>query len=393
MAFTCLDLSVVSLIVAAVVAGVAAADWGAAFLELRSVFLLPALYYALLRLARLGQGARWRIVAGWALGGVGVALVGLVQYALGRNVVVAEGGLPRLQSVYFSPNNVGLYLGRIWPLLVAVALWGRRKSRRALYALALAPVTLALVLSFSRGALLLGLPAALLVMGWRAGGRVRWAAVALVVIGALLLIPFLRLPRFAAMFDVEQGSTFFRLELWRSSLTMIREHPWLGVGPGNFLAAYRTRYILPGAWQEPELEHPHNVYLDHWTRLGVLGLLAGVAVEVMFWRALWRALSQCSQFALPRLSRAQSPRQRRAIASRCAWAPGVSVLPLGLAGSMAVLLAHGLVDNTMFFPDLALVYFLTLALVQRSASSDGVLASSTLTSRQAAGRPGGRMST
>jgi len=360
---TALDLSVVLLILAAVVAGVMAADWRAALLELRSVFLLPALYYALLRLVHLDEGAMWRVVDGWALGGLGVALVGLVQYALGRNVVVAEGGLPRLQSVYFSPNNVGLYLGRIWPLLVAVALCRLPEPRRALYALALVPVTLALVLSFSRGALLLGLPAALLVMGWRAGGRVRWAAVALVVIGALALIPLLRLPRFAAMFDLEQGSTFFRLELWRSSLTMIRQHPWFGVGPGNFPAAYRTRYILPGAWQEPNLEHPHNVYLDHWTRLGVLGLLAGVALQVTFWRAYAGAPSHSSRLASPSLARAGPTPRRRSIARWCAWVPRGSVLPLGLAGSVAALLVHGLVDNTIFFPDLALAYFLTLALI------------------------------
>jgi len=36
---------------------------------------------------------------------------------------------------------------------------------------------------------------------------------------------------------------------------------------------------------------------------------------------------------------------------------------------MASLLAHGLVDNTLFFPDLALVFCLTLALVQRARSS------------------------
>jgi hypothetical protein len=42
---------------------------------------------------------------------------------------------------------------------------------------------------------------------------------------------------------------------------------------------------------------------------------------------------------------------------------------------MAAMLAHGLVDNTLFFPDLALVFFLTLALAQRAhavSSSDAV---------------------
>nr|HID12866.1 O-antigen ligase domain-containing protein [Anaerolineae bacterium] len=364
---TLLDRAVVLLVVAAAVAGLAAADRGAALFELRAVFLLPALYYALLRLARLDSQARWRIVDGWVLGAAAVALIGLVQYALGRNVVVAEGGLLRLQSVYYSPNNVGLYLGRVWPLLVAVVLsprrlgtavnrrcWvvslpstgssGRCGRRQALYALALVPVTLALLLSFSRGALLLGLPVAVLVMGWRAGGRYRWVALALVVAGALALVPLLRVPRFASMLDLQQGSTFFRLELWRSSLALVREHPWFGVGPGNFQAAYRTRYILPSAWQEFNLEHPHNVYLDHWTRLGLLGVLAGLAVQVAFFKA-----------------QSPKPKSQR---SR----PEASSISLGLAGSMAALLAHGLVDNTLFFPDLALVFFLTLALAGGAGS-------------------------
>ena len=338
-----IDCSVLLLTLAAVVAGLVAANRRAALFELRTVFLIPALYYALLRLVRLDDRSRWRIVDGWVLGAVGVAVVGLVQYALGQNVVVAEGGLPRLQSVYHSPNNVGLYLGRVWPLLVAVALYlspgpsparGGETRRRVLYGLALVVVSLALVLSFSRGALLLGLPAALLMMGWRAGGRYRWAALALVVVSALMLIPLLRVPRFASLLDLQTGSTFFRLELWRSSLTLIREHPLFGVGPGNFQTAYRTRYVLPSAWEEFNLAHPHNIYLDHWTRLGILGVLAGIAVQIAFLK--------------PQISNLQPP------------------ILIGLAGSMAALLAHGLVDNTLFFPDLALVFFLTLGLIQCS---------------------------
>jgi O-antigen ligase len=348
---THLDFSVLLLLLAAVAASLAADDRWAALFELRAVFLLPALYYTLLRLARLDDQSRWRLADGLVLGGIGMALVGLVQYALGYNLVVAEGGLPRLQSVYFSPNNVGLYLGRVWPLLVAVALWGRRGRRRTFYVLALLPVALALALSFSRGALLLGIPAALLVMGWRAGGRWRWAAVALVVIGALALIPLLRMPRFASLLDLQQGSAFFRLEVWRSSLALLREHPWFGVGPGNFQAAYRTRYILPRAWSEPNLEHPHNVYLDHWTRLGLLGLLAGVAVQVAYWRAT------------------KPPSTPAALRQAQGSGESEGAFLLGLAGSMAALLAHGLVDNTLFFPDLALAFFLMLALVQWSKES------------------------
>ena len=346
---TLLDGGVGLLVLAAVCAGLFAADWGAALFELRTVFLFPVLTYGLLRLARVDEEARWRIVAGWVLGSVALALVGLVQYPLGTHVSLAEGGLPRMQSVYSSPNRVGLYLGRVWPILAAVAVWGVGRRRRVLYGLALVPVMLALLLSFSRGALLLGLPVALLVMGWRAGGRWRWVVLAVVVIGVLAFVPLLRVPRFASMLDLEQGSSFFRLALWRSSLALIREHPWFGVGPGQFQAAYRTRYILPGAWSEPDLGHPHNIYLDHWTRLGLLGLLAGLAVQVAFWRGV-RPLSS------------PNGSKRERVPPGAAGRP--AGLLIGLAGSMAALLAHGLVDNTLFYPDVALVFFLTLALVK-----------------------------
>jgi O-antigen ligase len=327
-----MDCAVAVLMVAAVVTGAVADDRLAALFEFRTVFLFPVLTYALLRLSRPDELAKQRILDGLVLGGLGVALVGLAQFALGRDLVVAEGGLLRVRSVYHSPNNVGLYLGRVWPLLTAVALWGRPQRRRV-YALALIPVTLALVLSFSRGALLVALPAAILVMGWKAGGRFRWAALALLLMGALAMVPLLRVPRFAALLDLGRGTTFFRLQLWRSSLRMIKEHPLFGVGPGNFLEAYRTRYVLPAAWEEFNLEHAHNILLDHWTRLGLLGVVAGVAVQVAFWRALGRG-------------------SRR------------DPIALGLAGSMAALLGHGLVDNTIFFPDLALMFFLVLSLAQ-----------------------------
>jgi len=335
-ALSALDKSVGLLLLAAVVSGVAAANRLAALFELRAVFLLPALYYILLRAAGLSGAQKWRVVDAFVMGGCAVALVGLVQYALGKNLALAEGGWPRLQSVYHSPNNAGLYLGRVWPFLVAVPLWSTTtRARRVTYGLLLLPVTLAVALSFSRGALLLGLPMALLAMGWQAGGRYRWLTVIFTLICLLTLLPLLRFPRFASLLEPDQGSTFFRLGVWRSSLSLIREHLWTGIGPGNFLEAYRTRYVLPSAWEEFNLEHPHNLYLDHWTRLGILGILAGVAVQVAFFRQQLRRSGDTDR--------------------------GLSI---ALTGSMVALLAHGLVDNSLFFPDLAMTFFLILALCQ-----------------------------
>jgi O-antigen ligase len=123
---------------------------------------------------------------------------------------------------------------------------------------------------------------------------------------------------------------------------MIRDHPLLGVGLDNFLYAYRGRYILPTAWQEPDLSHPHNFLLDHMARLGVLGAVAGIWIQAAFWR-----------MTLP-LRKLRDPDGR--------------ALALGLMGSVADMLAHGLVDHSFFLIDLAFAFFLILALAQALSS-------------------------
>jgi O-antigen ligase len=271
------------------------------------------------------------------LAGFVVAVVGLIQYTFNINIITAEEGQHRLRSVYGSPNNVGLFLGRVLPVMVAVALLGRGK-RRWLYGLGIAPVASAILLSFSKGALILGVPVALLVIGVLAGGRWLWAAIAAVGAAALAALPILRTPRFQSLLDLSGGTSFFRVNVWKSAVLMIQGHPILGVGLDNFLYQYRGRYMFPAAWAEPNLSHPHNVVLDYAARLGLLGLAAGIWLQVAFWRA-----------ALP-LRKLGDPLNR--------------ALAIGLMASMADFLAHGLVDASYFVVDLAYVFFITLAVVQ-----------------------------
>ncbi|MDW7991783.1 MAG: O-antigen ligase family protein [Anaerolineae bacterium] len=310
-----------------------------AWRELRTTILEPVLFYLMLRTLPMGRREIWRVADFFVLGGVAVALIGLVQYALGVNLITAEGGLPRLRSIYGSPNNVGLYLGRVLPILVAVALLARDRGRRLAYGLAALPVAAALLLSFSKGALLLGIPAALVAVGLLAGGRWRWATLALLLVLALAILPLMSLPRFASLFSTQEGTTFFRLKLWQGTVAMIRDHFWLGVGPDNFLYHYRSRYILPSAWQEPDLSHPHNFLLDFWARLGIFGAVAGIWLLVAFWRA-----------ALPLRHHPD---------------PDARALAIGLIGGAADMLAHGLVDHSFFLIDLAFAFLMALALVER----------------------------
>lgn len=319
--------------------------------EWRVVIVEPALFYLLLRRLRLREGEVWTVIDAFVLGGTAIALYGLILYAgcqlgaigseLCQKVITTAGGVGRLRAVYGSANNLGLYLGRVLPFLVAMSLLGRETPRRRLvYALAAVPVGLALLLTFSKGALFLGFPLALLLILWqwqRATERALWPWLAgLLLVGAGALLIALNVPALASRLDLRGATSVFRLQLWQASVNMIADHPLLGVGLDNFLYAYRGHYIFEGAWQEPNLSHPHNLVLDFGTRLGLLGFLAGAWLLGSLAHQLWR---------LPRRVPAR-------------WLP----IAGGAAAAFVDMLAHGLVDHSFFLVDLAFAFYLFLGL-------------------------------
>lgn len=309
--------------------------------EWRLVILEPVLFYLVLRGLRPSAHEMWVILDAFVLSGLVVALVGLYQYGFARDqLITAEGGLLRLKAFYGSPNNVGLYLGRVLSLLAAMALLGTAENgrRRWVYTAVLIPVGLATLLTFSKGAIFLGLPAAFLFIFWqwqRLNGRKTWPWLLLFgAIGAAALILIQQIPALAGRLGLFGETGVFRLNLWRASLNMIADHPILGVGLDNFLYAYRGRYIFDAAWRDPNLNHPHNLFLDFGTRLGLLGLTAGLAMLSMVPYALW-----CSRHTISRL-----------------WLP----VWVGLGAMLVDMVVHGLVDHTFFLVDLAFVFFLLL---------------------------------
>ena len=322
-----------------------AAEYSAeALREWRTVFLASTLFAGALWLTLVTTQNRdadlWLLLIGWLTGALLFAVLSLALYRTDLVAFEAEG-VRRLRGFYGSPNNLALYLDRVLPVTLALALFSARRSIRLILALITAPLLVAFLLTFSKGGLLIALPVMLATL-WLGGlwllHRQRrstrvlwWLAVAAVVVG-LLLAPVIGTQRFQRLFDFSQGTSFLRVNLWRSSLQMAFDHSVLGVGPDNFLYTYRSEYILPEAWQEPNLNHPHNWVLDWWTRLGLIGLVLGLT-----W---WGWLIVCST---------------RCIASDT---EDHSVLRLGLLAAVAAALAHGLIDASYALPDLMVLWAL-----------------------------------
>ena len=305
------------LVSVALVATFAAEQRGVALREWRTVFLSAALFALLLhetlRSATDHKAARTVLALAWLAGGAFVACTGLWQYVTEQNIIQAEG-VNRVRAFFGSPNNLGLYLERTarrWALrwqysaggrmggrvavepgrgrrgFLFVASWQRAPLAARCALLLTIPQLIALLLTFSKGALFLGLPAMLLALavaarrllaapGSRLPARWGWWLAAVAAAMVLGLTPFLGTERFRSLLDLRpEGTAGIRLSLWRSSVQMALDHLWLGVGPDNFLYSYRSGYILPAAWRDPSLNHPHNFALDWWTRLGLPGTCVG----------------------------------------------------------------------------------------------------------------------
>jgi O-antigen ligase len=351
--FSSLDWAVAAYLLVATLSLFGAELKAVALREYRLVMIEPALFYLLLRATPLDRRALWRIVDFFIIGAVFVALVGLYQYVTGTNLITAEEGVARIRSVYGSPNNLALYLGRALPITLAAVVIGGDRRRRLAYALSGAIIGLTIVLTFSKGAWLLGVPAALAVVLVVWLGRRGWWIVGGGLAALITALPLAaRVPRFASLLDFTSGTSFFRVQVWISAWRMFLDHPWLGVGPDNFLQFYRSRYILPDAWQDPNLSHPHNIVLDFLSRIGLFGALAGAWMIGGFWLTAVRVTRQ--------LTARVNPGDPQAMADRRA----LLALTAGLMGLVADMLAHGLVDNAFFLVDLSFVFFLALAAIQ-----------------------------
>lgn len=348
--FKSLDWAVVALFLLGLASTWWAGNFGVASREFRIAILDPILLYALIRLGGFsGDRLRWFVNALLVSGGA-VCMIGFYQYATGDVILV--DGIARLTSVWGSPNNVGLYLGRLLPIALAFVFLLIARYTRAVCAALVAMFAVTILLTYSRGALFLGVPASVLFVmvvlftQSHPFSRRAWLGIgATVVVAGVAILPFLNSERTLSLFQTGTGTGFFRLAVWTSAVNMIRDHPILGVGLDNFLYEY-PKYILPEAWREPNLSHPHNVVLDFWVRLGIGGILILGWLLIAFFKRAWNTFTTTTN----------------------AYA---RALTLGLMASVINMLGHGLIDASFFVVDLAYVFLLTLALVATKTSDAG----------------------
>ena len=233
-------------------------------------------------------GARW-IIGAMFVAGAAEAAYGAMQFLTdsGPTAFDLQGAL-RAFGHFDQPNPFAGYLTTILPLAACMALC-RANPRLFRWLSAAATFVLAagIGLSQSRGAWLGATVAAVcLLLAWNRTtrrllipcGLGAALLLALALTGALPAAILDRLSQaveYFGVFDVRtvevtpaNWAVVERMAHWQAGWYMFLDHPWLGVGAGNYAQAYPAYYVA--SWIEP-LGHAHNYYINMLAELGVFG--------------------------------------------------------------------------------------------------------------------------
>jgi O-antigen ligase len=340
----------------------------------KAYFFEPILFFILVINNFKSRKDWFRLIWPLAFSALVISIIAVWQKFTGDlilNPFWADAASRRVVSVYGYPNAVGLYLAPIVMLLCSLLLHrfrftsGARRWRESVFLSLVVFLSLAaIVFARSRGALLgIVIGSALWLALYDKITRKILLGSLIVMAAAGLLIPSAR-SKIIDEIKFPDKSIQIRLEQWTETWAMLsNNHRWLtGAGLDNYQAAvapyhkagifiktsdpnwehgvkYDAAYRQK-AWQPLEIYmYPHNIFLNFWSELGLLGLLLFLWIITKFY--VWGFQLQS------RLNKLNSY--------------GSRLLVLGLMGAMTASIVQGLMDVPYFKNDLALLFWLLIA--------------------------------
>jgi O-antigen ligase len=259
------------------------------------------------------------------------AVVGLLQVGMGDAGAAARGG-------YINRNHFAGLLEMSLPFAVMGAVAAAKQVRidggwkqALLTAVCLSAATLMLIgilYSLSR----MGFVAclfSLLAMGLAllmAGSSHPLRRQAVPVLALLILLAFLFLPsdpliaRFADLSSAEEVTDQDRLQVWKETLGLIREFPWVGSGLGSYESVFLRHKQIGEMMRD---NYAHNDYLQGLAELGLVGFSLVAAFLSL---ALMKIVSAIS----------------------AATSPSMRYLAVACLGSMSAILLHSAADFNLY---------------------------------------------
>ena len=239
----------------------------------------------------------------------------------------------RLAAFYLSPNHLAMTLAPVLPLITGLLVGTRSRTTRVLLVGAALTVGVTLYLTRSFGGMLSGGAGVIIALTCLSSDR-RTLLRGIVMAGASLLVALLLLwhtPRMQDFFTMpERSSISSRLTIYTVALRILGDHPWTGIGPGGFQDAYLAYQPSYPPYLEWAVPQPHNLYLAFWLQTGLMGMVGFLLLLITLLRIVRRHPDP---------------------------------LTLTAAAALATILLHGLVDTPYWKNDLAVVFWVIVALI------------------------------
>lgn len=344
----------------------------------RAYFLEPALCFILFVNIFNSKEKIIKALIALAISALGLSVVSVVQYLTGQfipNEFWAAQTTRRATSIFPFPNAVGLYLAPLIFLFSGLLAFLYKKVKNTFLvflALAIGASFLAIVFARSEGALF-AIAATALVGLFLATKKTRLVAIVILVIGVvgLTISPTFNNYVMKSATLHNYSGEIRRLQ-WRETMKMLFDGRVItGTGLAGYQAAitpyhqegmFLNKENLPQnefllrVWNDPAYRathwqpleiylYPHNVFLNFWSELGLLGMLLFIWLIGRYFYV-----------------GAQTFKTLRAQKDGFAW------IVFGLLLAMLAIIIHGLVDVPYFKNDLAVLFWLLFALMGVSST-------------------------
>ncbi|MBI4713777.1 O-antigen ligase family protein [Candidatus Uhrbacteria bacterium] len=293
----------ISLVVlSATISAIIAPDTLSAFGIWKAYFIEPILFfYLLVDLLRKKQITNEKIITALCVGGLLISFAAILQWILWEGIPIPWDIERRVTGLFDYPNALGLFLGPLVIIVIVRLIYkchcesglkaGRsnlcveiatsfrtfckrcgthRNDKMLFYLISLILFIIAIILAQSEAALA-SVVITIVIMGI---SYKKFRKPMIVISCAALLILF-SIPTTRAFLvnkiSLQDYSGQVRLSQWKETSELLKDHPIAGVGLSqypNTLKPYHkdTQYEI--------FQYPHNIFLNIWVELGLLGLLA-----------------------------------------------------------------------------------------------------------------------
>ena len=207
-----------------------------------------------------------------------VVLWGFFQFIFGVDVADVKWtdpeAFPELRKRIFStlenPNVLAGYLDVFICLALGLLAKVERRSQRIVLVVAIVMFAACLAMTYSRGAFL-SIAIVFAIFGvlkdWRV--LILFAAVT----GLIAYNDATFIDRILSAFTMGDTSEGVRVGIWVSTVAMISDHPFAGIGWGAYQFVY-PQYNYYVADPNIIIYHAHNIYLNYAAEIGIVGALA-----------------------------------------------------------------------------------------------------------------------